>query len=257
MNILPKLVLEEEEDLESNMDSDINDINDINDISDNDNDSLEIVTPDYKKENKQEKDIFLIPSDTILDPTLQTKKINLKRKPITSKNKTKEQMEEINKKKTLKQEQKKLERERLRDERNKLKQELLAKKLEQQAKIEAEKEFKSIQREKKKQEKIERQKIVDENRSKSKVNPDVIPDKEPVVVNQNKSFDDFLSNYKKYEEFKNMILENERKTKKRNSSKTQSDSDSISESSFSQTSSDDTPVFRYDYLNRNSNRRRF
>jgi len=217
MDILPKIDLDDE--------IDENEINDIEQI-----DNLEIVTPDYIKPNKSEKEIFIIPADV--------EDISLKNK-IKKIGCTKEQKELIKKEKEL------------------LKQKRLEEKLEQQALKDADKEFKRIQREKKKQEKLQRQKLRDEEFLKKQ---EPVIEQEPVikqdVLKEKKtddSFEDFLANYQKYEKFKNMILENEKKNKK-----TKSVTDSQrTETTFSETSSDDIkPVFRYDYLNQNSFRKR-
>jgi len=210
MDILPKLQLEEEEL--------------VDEIIENDN--LEIVTPDYKKPNKHEEEIFILPAKTE-DKTLEVKKKKLRRKK-----------ERMKKKKEL------------------LKKKRLEEKLEQQAIKDADKEFKRIQREKKKEEKLQRQKLRDEEFIRNKSEPIKIPVKEPEALKEKKpddSFEDFLANYQKYEKFKNMILQNEKQNKK-TKSVTESER---TETTFSETSSDDIkPVFRYDYLNQNSNRRR-
>jgi len=216
MDILPKIDLDDE--------IDENEINDIEQI-----DNLEIVTPDYKKPNKSEKEIFILPADV--------EDISLKNK-IKKIGCTKEQKELIKKEKEL------------------LKQKRLEEKLEQQALKDADKEFKRIQREKKKQEKLQRQKLRDEEFIRNKSEPIKIPVKKPEALKEKKpddSFEDFLANYQKYEKFKNMILQNEKQNKK-TKSVTESER---TETTFSETSSDDIkPVFRYDYLNQNSFRKR-
>lgn len=144
----------------------------------------------------------------------------------------------------------------MKQEKELLKQKRLEEKLEQQAIKDADKEFKRIQREKKKEEKLQRQKLRDEEFIRNKSEPVKIPVKEPEALKEKKpddSFEDFLANYQKYEKFKNMILQNEKQNKK-TKSVTESER---TETTFSETSSDDVkPVFRYDYLNQNSNRRR-
>ncbi len=216
MDILPKLQLEEEEL--------------VDEIIENDN--LEIVTPDYKKPNKHEEEIFILPAKT------EDKTLEVKKKKLSS------------------------EKERMKQEKELLKQKRLEEKLEQQALKDADKEFKRIQREKKKEEKLQRQKLRDEEFIRNKSEPIKIPLKEPEALKKpealkekkpDDSFEDFLANYQKYEKFKNMILQNEKQNKK-TKSVTESER---TETTFSETSSDDVkPVFRYDYLNQNSNRRR-